>query len=290
MAAPAKRRRTGGAVEGHEISSSTTSTQDWGGEANLLEHHSFGSSAPLAEEWQDVRIASLPPTWFLNARVLEIGCGSGVQCILAAEAFRPTAILGVDIDAGLIARARQLLTQRAILHSARLPANVPLSQRSLLGLREPMPAVGSDGSDVIGVPPSNQWDSRVKFRHEDFIAGEIDHPQNAYDLIILWNVTKWVQLNLGDEGVFKLFRRCFHVLKPGGRLLLQAQPWSSYRRSTMAATSDTATLRSINLRPDSFPAFLLDRVGFRELECVLHPRDAAAGGGKAHLPIQSFRK
>lgn len=44
------------------------------------------------------------------------------------------------------------------------------------------------------------------------------------------SVTKWIQLNWGDEGVKKLFKRIFLSLLPGGKLLLEPQPWKSYKK------------------------------------------------------------
>lgn len=44
-------------------------------------------------------------------------------------------------------------------------------------------------------------------------------------------LTKWVHLHSGDEGVVRLFRRAYQSLSPGGVLILEPQPWSSYSRS-----------------------------------------------------------
>ena len=51
-----------------------------------------------------------------------------------------------------------------------------------------------------------------------------------YDFIMCLSVTKWIQLNWGDAGVKNLFKRIFLSLHPGGKLLLEPQPWKSYKK------------------------------------------------------------
>lgn len=51
-----------------------------------------------------------------------------------------------------------------------------------------------------------------------------------FDLILCLSVTKWIHLNWGDSGLKRFFRRIFHNLKPGGRLVLEPQGWPSYSK------------------------------------------------------------
>lgn len=59
--------------------------------------------------------------------------------------------------------------------------------------------------------------------------------RGQYDVIMCLGVTKWVQLQWGDVGVVRLFRRAYHSLSPGGLLILEPQPWSSYSHSKRAS-------------------------------------------------------
>ena len=43
------------------------------------------------------------------------------------------------------------------------------------------------------------------------------------------SVVKWVHLNRGDEGLEAMLSKFWRLLVPGGLLLLEPQPWKSYK-------------------------------------------------------------
>ena len=50
----------------------------------------------------------------------------------------------------------------------------------------------------------------------------------SFDTVVCLSVSKWVHLNGGDEALQALFARVWRLLAPGGRFLLEPQPWRSY--------------------------------------------------------------
>lgn len=49
-------------------------------------------------------------------------------------------------------------------------------------------------------------------------------------MILCLNVTKWVQLNFGDDGLKWMFKKIYLQLLPGGRLLLEPQSYNTYKK------------------------------------------------------------
>ena len=60
--------------------------------------------------------------------------------------------------------------------------------------------------------------------------GEVERQGEEYDVILGLRITKWIHLNYGDVGLKRSFRRMYKQLRPGGVLVLETQPWKSYRK------------------------------------------------------------
>ena len=87
--------------------------------------------------------------------------------------------------------------------------------------------------------------------------------------------------------MLRLFDRCHAVLAPGGLLILEPQPWKSYRQALrkqhvrnvqyplLFARADSCPqmpkevqdqFRTLKLRPDDFAALLQQRTGFASVQ------------------------
>jgi 7SK snRNA methylphosphate capping enzyme len=73
----------------------------------------------------------LEKDWFCSKKCLDIGCNSGHLTLEIARTFAPSSILGVDIDAKLIEKAKQGL--EGYNSKARKTAEYPKSFEITLG-------------------------------------------------------------------------------------------------------------------------------------------------------------
>lgn len=118
-------------------------------------------------------------------------------------------VTGIDIDPGLVARAKGLIAREAVPDDLKIAAAmlevpfVPVSFQQAIG---PLQTVGM----------------KVKYLSQDFVKEE-DCEEGVYDTVLCLSTAKWVHLNNGDDGIKRLFRKIFRLLRPGGVFVLESQ-------------------------------------------------------------------
>lgn len=178
----------------------------------------YGYRNPSSE---DLRLVSFRSEWFQDRDILDIGCNAGHVTICVARDFNPKSIVGIDIDPKLIASARKNIKTYSSAHpNERLfPVSMPLMYGSI-------PSTSCSAS-------TSRFPSNISFVQGNYVPENeefLQMVQPEYDTILCLSVTKWVHLNWKDAGLKRFFRRIFAHLRPGGRLILEAQGWASYNK------------------------------------------------------------
>ena len=88
-------------------------------------------------------------------------------------------------------------------------------------------------------------------------------PQQSFDIITCFSVTKWIHLNGGDEAIERLFDTVHRLLAPGGFFILEPQPWKSYySKSRFDPRLAENYQKRCHIKPDEFVSLLLTKRGF----------------------------
>lgn len=237
---------------------------------------------PILSAIKKLRISS--PT------LLDIGCNDGALTIAIAAATPLDTVLGVDIDRGLVDRARNSVRRHGAVAAGGSNGRVEMvGGKGKVKGEGRCEDVGGDVEATGGSGRKFPWN--VSFRREDFAAvqpGRIVERRAAFDVVLCLSVTKWVHLDGGDDALKRLFKRIYDCLRPGGVLVLEPQPRISYKRARRKGMG-TRTFREMKLRPDMFGEYLLGpEIGFVRADVLSEVRE---GKGKAfNRPIIAFYK
>ena len=185
---------------------------------------------------EDARLAALRDEWFRARYACDVGCNDGLFSLSLASAMRPKTLTCVDIDGDLIERAK----------------------RRLDGLRMASTAGEAEEDDPF---------AGVKFIEANAVTH--DFGRERFDVILALSLTKWIHLNFGDDGVRSVFARCRDALRPGGSLVLEPQPWKSYKSTLRKKYRGVDVLpneckeryAAIAFKPDAFESYLLSPEG-----------------------------
>ncbi|XP_035794291.1 7SK snRNA methylphosphate capping enzyme bin3-like isoform X2 [Anopheles albimanus] len=139
--------------------------------------------------------------------------------------------------------------------------------------------------------PEHKFPHNVRFKTMNYVLKEeslINYDTQQYDLILCLSVTKWIHLNYGDAGLKIAFKRMFNHLRPGGKLILEAQNWASYKKKKKLTETIFENYKNIEFFPCRFHDYLLSpEVGFSHSYPLGIPRHLSKGFRR---PIQLYIK
>ncbi|PAA54457.1 hypothetical protein BOX15_Mlig032688g1 [Macrostomum lignano] len=200
---------------------------------------------------QDDRLELLQPDWYLGRDVLDIGCNDGILSLKIAETLGVKSLTGVDIDGHLVQRAQRNLRLRVREAEAELRLKRNLAREGY--------QVESRQQERTGFPYN------VFFQAGNYVLDSEEQlakvEENKYDIIQAFSITKWIHLNWGDRGLKLFFRRAFRELRPDGKLILEPQPFQSYKKKLLCP-EHKRNYANIEMRPEKFREYLEREVGF----------------------------
>eukprot|EP01116_Phalansterium_solitarium_P008051 TRINITY_DN2126_c0_g1_i2.p1 TRINITY_DN2126_c0_g1~~TRINITY_DN2126_c0_g1_i2.p1 ORF type:complete len:445 (-),score=134.32 TRINITY_DN2126_c0_g1_i2:146-1480(-) len=224
---------------------------------------------------QDSRLRVFKQHWFQSKKCFDIGCNIGKLTMDVAARFKPSKMVGVDIDASLIGTA----SKAAAAKVAKLDAQIRRFPKSLPLLYGPL-----RGAAPTEFP-----------RNVSFVAGnvlEMSDDEQQYDTIMCLSTTKWIHLNWGDEGIKKLFQLVHDRLVPGGLFVLEPQEFKTYKKKNTLSQDIKQQFKSIVLKPEQFVDYLAEHHSFELVEKLNPP--APEAGSKVSKgfdrPIYLLRK
>ncbi|XP_061768888.1 7SK snRNA methylphosphate capping enzyme-like [Nerophis ophidion] len=252
---------------------------------------------------EDLRLRLLEADWFRDKKVLDVGCGAGHLTLSVAREFNPAHILGVELDGRLVHAAKQnirhflshdLVEEEAkrggstmSLFSPRMEGVKTKGKKDLmqqgeedeslrlfsfpLSLRVSRGPLAAPPLFLAAPRPPCRFPNNISFIQGDYVSEQEFWPgRGQYDVIICLGVTMWVQLQAGDGGLVRLFRRVYQSLSPGGLFVLEPQPWQRYGRRKKASATTVHHYRGLQLRPEQFTFYLMNNVGFSSYRLLTH--------------------
>ena len=216
---------------------------------------------------EDPRLRAFAPEWFSNKVACDVGCNEGLLSLTIATSYAPREMVCIDIDSDLVRQAQRKL-QELRVHSAR------------------QASTAERGGAVGTLANRGQALGGVEFRCAN--AVEYNFGVEKFDVILMMSVTKWIHLNWGDEGLKRVFVNAYAALAPGGALIIEPQPWRSYKQAFRKNKHNVPAewkshYGAIELKPDMFESYLKSVVGFRTIQrLALEPPTADDDADNEH--------
>ncbi|XP_046678405.1 7SK snRNA methylphosphate capping enzyme-like [Homalodisca vitripennis] len=218
----------------------------------------YGYRNPNAAPDMRLKVLEKQKHLFAGKDVLDIGCNTGHLTLAIARDFGPNKVVGLDIDRSLIDIAR--VNIKHYVNCGKKDKYFPVSMPIVYG---PI--------DVPGASPGKAFPNNVSFVVGNYVLENdvlVSMEQPQFDVILCLSITKWIQLNFGDAGLKRAFRRMYAQLRPGGVLILEAQSWGSYQRKKQLTAETWKNFHNTELFPHKFTQFLLSEVGFSSCEVI----------------------
>ncbi|CAH8534482.1 unnamed protein product [Dicrocoelium dendriticum] len=244
----------------HLVSGSAARSRSYRSFHRRSSRHQRSNFLPITGNYRDYyfrrdpndRISYMMPEWFTGKDVADYGCHNGTFTFCILERFPDIRrIDAIDCDAELIANARTMQRER-------------LRWDTSSGVRY----------------------DKINFQVANWIDSSTPTEEPVYDTIMAFSVTKWIHLNHGDVGLVRFFRRAFNLLKPGGHLILEPQPKSSYRRTRFTALQ-RSIFKELKIDPVKLEPLLVD-LGFSYFDTIKIPRPSEPFRRKIILCSKSY--
>ncbi|KJH45479.1 Bicoid-interacting protein 3 [Dictyocaulus viviparus] len=222
----------------------------------------------------DMRLFMMKKEWFEKKR-----CNVGFLTLSIAHDFLPRRILGIDIDDHLIGVAR-----KNIRHYCDQGTEVTFAGKFPVSFCTNFGPVANHTLSFSTKFPDNVW-----FRRENYVLESdelLETVQEEFDVILALSITKWIHLNYGDDGLRRFFRRAFNQLFPGGRFIVEPQPFASYKKRSKMTEKLKANYLAIEFKPEDFEMYLIEEVGFESVEHLGAP--CAKTKGKICVEFEKY--
>ena len=213
-------------------------------------------------------------------RVLDIGCNAAKPLLELCQLLPNSLmyVLGVDIDAELVAQARAALRQAWCERQ-------PRTRETTVAAMQYFPACFSSLLDPLPFAPVG---TDTLPAHVHFVQGDwprMDPDPEGFDLVLCLAVSKWIHLNQGDDGLFLCLSRMASQLRPGGLVALEIQPWRSYEQARSLSKELRASHARLRIQPDDI-GWILECLGLVSLGSIGH----GTGHGTQTLFTPGFQR
>lgn len=202
---------------------------------------------------------------------LDIGCNTGeVPFFIYSrlkereDTVKDLTVVAVDVDDLLITDAKMNRRKFGKSMSMNLNENVLFFTENISRTAKSHgQSILNDGLDTIVQKTLTQSSSNV-YDQEFSIPPSLRYA--PYDIITCLSVTKWIQLQYGDDGLVQAFKLMHSLLVPGGMLILECQPWLSYTRRLYQMNQKMKDMLALlTITPDKYEECLTKIVGFESV-------------------------